>query len=94
MELFPHFSEELEGYTYHNEQGCHNLFTPESWSQREALLGTYYRCAVPYDILDAAAIRIRWPLLKPEPKWIGLYDPQGGYSEPQQFLHGLAQKIR
>jgi glycine/D-amino acid oxidase-like deaminating enzyme len=94
VELFPHFTDELEGYTYHNEQGCLNLFTPESWPQREALLGTYDRWAVPYDVIGAAAIRKRWPLLQPEPDWIGLHDPEGGYSEPEQFLHGLAQKTR
>lgn len=35
---FRHLSGELPGYTYHNEHGCLNLFSPALWPGREALL--------------------------------------------------------
>ena len=93
LELFRNLSRELAGYQFH-EVGCLNLFDPASWPEREALLPLYQRCGVPFEILDAPAIRHRWPALTPPEDYIGLYDPQGGYSEPHEYVPALSQKLR
>src|SRR5205085_724984 len=75
IELFEQFSQELGGYRYHNEHGCLNLFSPELWPARAALLPLYERLHAPYEILDAAQMRNRWPCLHPPDDYIGLHDP-------------------
>jgi len=91
---FRHLSSELPGYTYHNEHGCLNLFSPELWPAREALLPLYDRLDTPYQVLSAEQIRTRWPELNPPENFIGLHDPLGGYSEPAEYLPALAAKVR
>lgn len=94
LRLFREFSRELPGYTFHNEQGCLNLFSPELWPAREALLPLYDRLEAPYQVLSPAEIRRRWPGLNPAEGFLGLHDPTGGYSEPPEYLHGLTQRAR
>jgi sarcosine oxidase, subunit beta len=91
---FRHLSGELPGYTYHNEHGCLNLFSPELWPTREKLLPLYDRLDAPYQILSAAQIKARWPRLNPPDEFIGLHDAQGGYSEPADYLAALSAKVR
>lgn len=91
--LFRQLSEELEGY-YFQEVGCLNLFDANSWPQRESLLPLYERLGVPYEILDAVHLRQRWPALHLRPDFIGLFDPLGGYSEPDDYIPALARKVR
>lgn len=91
LDRYRELSSELDGYRF-RDVGCLNLFDPESWPAREALLPIYDRCEAPYEILDAAAMRRRWPDLRPPDDFLGLYDPRGGYSEPDEYLPALRAK--
>jgi 4-methylaminobutanoate oxidase (formaldehyde-forming) len=93
LRLFRELSEELPGYTF-QATGCLNLFDAASWPERAALLPLYERCGAPFELLDAAAMRTRWPALHPPDDAIGLYDPLGGYSEPDEYIPALAQRCR
>jgi glycine/D-amino acid oxidase-like deaminating enzyme len=93
LALFQELSQELEGYQF-QAVGCLNLFDPASWPERATLLPLYDQLAAPYEILDAAEMRRRWPELTPDETLIGLFDPLGGYSEPDEYLPGLVQKNR
>jgi glycine/D-amino acid oxidase-like deaminating enzyme len=93
LELFRELSAELEGYSF-RDVGCLNLFDPGSWPEREALLPLYGRLGAPYEILPAAEARRRWPSLAVPDDQIGLYDPLGGYSEPDEYLPALARRCR
>lgn len=93
LRLFRELSDELEGYRF-QDVGCLNLFDPASWPERAALLPIYERCGAPFEILDAAEMRVRWPELHPRDEFIGLYDPLGGYSEPDDYIPALARKCR
>src|SRR5215510_4048362 len=90
---FRELSEELDSYTF-RAVGCLNLFDPQSWPERAALLPLYERLDAPFEILDAAEMRRRWPALRPRDEWIGLLDPLGGYSEPDEYIPALARKCR
>jgi len=94
LRIFREFSNELPGYTFHNEHGCLNLFSPELWPARAALLPLYDRLEAPYQVLKPAEIRRRWPGLNPADDFLGLLDPTGGYSEPAEYLTGLTQRAR
>jgi glycine/D-amino acid oxidase-like deaminating enzyme len=94
LRIFREFSNELPGYTFHNEHGCLNLFSPELWTARAALLPLYDRLEAPYQVLKPAEIRRRWPGLNPANDYLGLHDPTGGYSEPAEYLSGLTQRAR
>ena len=94
LRFFRQFSSEFDGYTFHNEHGCLGLFSPELWPAREALLPLYDDNDVPYQILSAAEIRRRWPQLNPSADHVGLLDPLGGYSEPDEYLPALAARCR
>ncbi len=95
LRLYRELSEELKTYGYaYQAVGCLNLFSPADWAERERLLPLYDECEVPYEILDAAEIRQRWSLLRPDDDAIGLFDPLGGYSEPDDYVPALAQKCR
>jgi len=59
-----------------------NTFDPQSWPEREKLLPLYHECGAPFEIIDAAEIRKRWPVLTPREDFIGLFDPLGGYMRP------------
>jgi glycine/D-amino acid oxidase-like deaminating enzyme len=90
---FRELSEELTGYRF-QAVGCLNLFDPPSWPERTKLLPLYDRLGAPYEILSASEIHQRWPELTPNAEVIGLYDPLGGYSEPDEYLPALAQATR
>lgn len=90
---FRELSDELDGYQF-QATGCLNLFDPPAWPARAALLPLYDRLGAPYEILDAAEMRRRWPDLHPHDEWIGLFDPLGGYSEPDAYLPALARACR
>ncbi len=94
LRIFREFSNELPGYTFHNEHGCLNLFSPELWPARAALLPLYDRLEAPYQVLKPAEVRRRWPGLNPADDFLGLLDPTGGYSEPAEYLSGLTQRAR
>ncbi|MBX3016177.1 MAG: FAD-binding oxidoreductase [Caldilineaceae bacterium] len=93
LQLYRELSEELPGYRF-QDVGCLNLFDAPSWPEREKLFPLYDRLNVAYEILSAAEMRQRWPELTPSADLIGLYDPLGGYSEPEEYIPALAQKIR
>jgi len=91
---FRRLGRELPGYTYHDEHGCLNLFSPALWPARAALLPLYARLGAPHQVLTAAEIGSRWPGLNPPDDFIGLHDPVGGYSEPDEYLPALAAAVR
>lgn len=93
LALYRELSEDLPGYRFGNV-GCLNLFDPPSWPERQRLLPLYDRLGAPYEILDAAEMRQRWPALHPAETDIGLFDPLGGYSEPEEYVPALAQRCR
>jgi glycine/D-amino acid oxidase-like deaminating enzyme len=93
LELYRELSDDLPGYRFQGV-GCLNLFDPAAWPEREKLFPLYDRLGAPYEILDAAEIRARWPELQPSAETIGLYDPLGGYSEPDEYIPALAQRVR
>jgi sarcosine oxidase subunit beta len=94
IEWFRRLSQELEGYTYHDERGCLNLFTPSSWPARRALLPLYDRLGVGYEVLSSDEIRRRWPALQPPADLNGLLDPRGGYSEPDEYVAAMLAACR
>jgi len=93
LQRYRELSEELPGYRF-QALGCLNWFDPASWPERERLLPLYDRCGAPYEVLDAAEMRKRWPALNPPDDFIGLYDPLGGYSEPDEYVPALANQCR
>ena len=94
LRRFREMSRELSGYTFHNEHGCLGLFSPELWPGREVLLPLYGEWDVPYQVLSAAEIKRRWPMLNPPDDYLGVLDPLGGYSEPPEYLTALAARLR
>lgn len=93
LALYRQLSEDLPGYRF-ADVGCLNLFDPSSWPERRHLLPLYDRLGAPYEVLDAAEMRYRWPELTPAETDIGLLDPLGGYSEPEEYVPALAQRCR
>ncbi|MGH9344581.1 MAG: NAD(P)/FAD-dependent oxidoreductase [Terriglobia bacterium] len=93
LALFRELSEELKGYSF-REVGCLNLHGPQSWLEAQKLLPMYERLGAPFETVDAANIRRRWPALTPDEQSIGLFDPLGGYSEPDEYIPALARKDR
>ncbi|MEX0641203.1 MAG: FAD-binding oxidoreductase [Pirellulales bacterium] len=94
IEWFRRMSGELPGYRFHDEDGCLNLYTPEHWETRAALLPLYDRLDKEYHVLTAAEIHRRWPSLHPSDDFIGLFDPHGGYSEPDEYVRALEKRLR
>jgi sarcosine oxidase subunit beta len=93
LDRFRQLSDELRGYRFQNV-GCLNWLDPMSWRDRERLLALYDRCGAPYEILNSDEMRRRWPEINPPDGYIGLYDPRGGYSEPDEYLPALANQCR
>lgn len=93
LALYRGLSEDLPGYRF-GDVGCLNLFDPPAWPERQRLLPLYDRLGAPYEILDAAEMRHRWSELTPAESDIGLLDPLGGYSEPEEYVPALAQRCR
>jgi glycine/D-amino acid oxidase-like deaminating enzyme len=87
LQLYRELSEELPGYRF-QDVGCLNLFDLPSWPERLALLPLYDRLGAPYEI------HARWPELTPTEDLIGLFDPLGGYSEPDEYIPALARRVR
>lgn len=95
LQLYQELSLDLARYGYQFQNvGCLNLFDSATWSEREKLLSLYDDCAVPYEVIDAKEIRYRWPELTPSDDVIGLHDPLGGYSEPDDYIPALTQQCR
>lgn len=95
LRLYRELTADIQRYGYRfQDVGCLNLFDPSSWPQREELLPLYDRLDFPYEVLDAAEMRRRWPDLTPEADQIGLFDGMGGYSEPHEFVPALARRCR
>ncbi|MFZ1753552.1 MAG: FAD-binding oxidoreductase [Caldilineaceae bacterium] len=93
LTLYRELSEELPGYRF-GDVGCLNLFDPPAWPERARLLPLYDQLGAPYEILDAGEMHRRWPELTPGETDIGLLDPLGGYSEPEEYVPALAQRCR
>lgn len=93
LRRYRELSEELEGYHF-QAVGCLNWFDPPSWPERLQLLPLYDRLGVPYEVLSSQEMRQRWPALRLPDHFIGLYDPLGGYSEPDEYIPALAAKCR
>lgn len=95
LSLYRELSEELAPHGYRfNDVQCLNLFDPQSWTEREALLPLYRRLGAPFEILTAAEIRECWPTLTPREDFTGVLDPLGGYSEPHEYIPALTARLR
>lgn len=90
---FRELSDELDGYEFQNV-GCLNLFDAASWPERERLLPLYDRLGVEYEIMDRGEMTAAWPDLDLAGEPVGLFDPLGGYSEPDHYLPALAEGCR
>lgn len=90
---FRELSGELDGYRF-QDVGCLNLFDAASWPERERLLPLYDRLGVEYTIMDRAEMAAAWPDLALSGEQVGLFDPLGGYSEPDHYLPALADGCR
>ena len=90
---FGELSGELEGYRY-QDVGCLNLFDAASWPERERLLPLYDRLGVEYTVMDRTEMAAAWPDLALTGEPVGLFDPLGGYSEPDHYLPALADGCR
>jgi glycine/D-amino acid oxidase-like deaminating enzyme len=64
------------------------------WAERVPLLPLYDRLGKEYEVLTAAEIGRRWPALHPPDEFVGLHDPSGGYSEPDEYIAALVQRLR
>jgi glycine/D-amino acid oxidase-like deaminating enzyme len=93
LDRFQQLSDELPGYQFQNV-GCLNWFEPIAWHDREKLLALYDRCGAPYEILNSDEMHKRWPEIKTPDGYLGLYDPRGGYSEPDEYIPALANQCR
>ena len=93
LRRYREMSEELEAYRF-REVGCLNMFDAEGWAEREKLLALYRELDVDYEVLDAGEMRRRWPDFNPGEEDIALFDPLGGYSEPDEYILALARKCR
>lgn len=93
LALFRELSDELPGYRF-QAVGCLNLFDAASWPERARLLPLYDRLGAPYEVLGPAEIAARWPALRVPEGQVGLFDPLGGYSEPDAYLPALARRCR
>jgi 4-methylaminobutanoate oxidase (formaldehyde-forming) len=95
LELYRALSQDLDryGYKFHRV-GALNLFDEQSWPEREKLLPLYRRVGAPFEIMGAGEIRRRWPELHPVDDYIGLFDPLGGYIEPDHYLPALTKRNR
>ena len=90
---FGELSGELEGYRY-QDVGCLNLFDAASWPERERQLPLYDRLGVEYTVMDRTEMAAAWPDLALTGEPVGLFDPLGGYSEPDHYLPALADGCR
>ncbi len=90
---FRELSDELDGYEF-QDVGCLNLFDAASWPERERLLPLYDRLGVEYEIMDREEMAAAWPDLVLAGEPVGLFDPLGGYSEPDHYLPALAEGCR
>lgn len=90
---FRELSGELDGYRF-QDVGCLNLFDAASWPERERLLPLYDRLGVEYTVMDQAGMAAAWPDLALSGELVGLFDPLGGYSEPDHYLPALADGCR
>ena len=93
VELYRQLSEELDGYQYHNV-GCFNLWDRETWEKKQTLLPMYDEVGAAYEVFDGEEIHRRWPALQALPEVVALHDPNGGYSEPHEYLPALANRIQ
>jgi len=93
LELFRELSQDLDGYKFQSV-GALNLFDEQSWPEREQLLPLYRRLGAPYEIMGAEEMRRHWPAIFPSDDFVGLFDPLGGYSEPDHYLPALAKRSR
>ena len=93
LDRFQQLSDELPGYRFQNV-GCLNWFDSATWTDHEKRLALYDRCGAPYEILDSDEMRRRWPAINPPDTVMGLYDPRGGYSEPDEYIPALANQCR
>ena len=63
-------------------------------ARTEKLLPLYQGLGAPFQILDAGEISERWPDLHPPGEVKGLFDPLGGYSEPDEYIPAIAGQCR
>ncbi len=90
---FRQFSDELHGYRF-GDVGCLNLFEAEAVEKRRRLYPLYDQHGVHHEELSVTQIKRRWPAVHLRPGLMGLFDKDGGYSEPDRMLPALASACR
>lgn len=83
---------ERVGDTLLVRSGLLELGSPDH-PELSAVFDVCERCGVPYERLDAHALRARWPLVVPD-DFIGCLSPSGGYLRVVPCLRALASEAR
>lgn len=89
FDLYEELTRDLPGYSF-RRVGCLNLFTADAWRDRRKLLPLYDALEAPYEVQDPP----RCEGLELDGETVGLYDPQGGYSEPSEYLPAITAALR
>jgi glycine/D-amino acid oxidase-like deaminating enzyme len=93
LRRFKELADELPDYTYH-DVGCLNIYGERDRPARDAMRPLLDQHAAPYEYLDAAEMRRRWPALVVDDTAMANFDPLGGYSEPDEYVPALAAGCR
>ena len=91
--IYQQLSQELEDYQY-QRVGYLLLLEPDDLAHWKDQCRLYDELGVSYEFLQMDEMRRRWPSLRPPPDTVGLFDPDGGYSEPDSYVPALAARNR
>ena len=106
-ELYGELSQELPGYSFRGV-GCLGIYDRRNFfgddddggdhplrSSVNSLLPLYDRVRARYEVLKKDEITKRWPALQGLPEdVVGLFDPDGGYNEPEELVPSLALALK
>ncbi len=93
FKIYHELSQELDGYEYQGV-GYLLLLEPGSLEYWEKQCRLYDELGKPYQFLTKAEMVGRWPSLELSEQTTGLFDPLGGYSEPDRYIPALAVRNR
>jgi monomeric sarcosine oxidase len=78
-----HALEEESGATLYTKTGCINL-GPRDHPDLRSVVGTVTQHALPYELLDAAAIRERFPAFRVDDDVVGVFEEDAGILQPER----------
>ncbi len=93
FKIYQELSRELDGYEYQGV-GYLLLLEPGSLEYWEKQCRLYDELGKPYQFLTKAEMVGRWPSLQLSEQTTGLFDPAGGYSEPDRYIPALTVRNR